>query len=116
MIVVLALLFVAILVGWIITSVVLMSKLDAARDETIVANRRNYELQQRLPDDTATCLCDHGINFHAEGNGGCEKVLRNYEEYISWAPFVKRQATCECKRYVGPEPLPTYYHPLEINA
>lgn len=63
------------------------------------------------------CMCEHGINFHEDGNGPCgQTVAWNVRGNIAgkWEVFDKK-TVCQCKRYVGPEPLIELYHPLEIG-
>jgi hypothetical protein len=53
----------------------------------------------------AACSCGHGIGYHDRETGHCHRrrvVRRNYHDY--WEP-------CGCQRYVGPEPLPSFYAP-----
>lgn len=61
------------------------------------------------------CTCEHGYSFHDEN--GCHQTVKwEIRDYLStrWGGFTKH-IECRCKTYVGPEPLPTYYHPLEIG-
>ena len=59
------------------------------------------------------CLCGHGINFHDENGGRCGVDVR--EVYALPFSNLMRGVRCACKRYTGPEPLPEFYHPLEIG-
>lgn len=64
---------------------------------------------------TPVCTCEHGYSFHDEN--GCHQTVKwEIRDYLStrWGGFTKH-IECRCKTYVGPEPLPTYYHPLEIG-
>ena len=60
----------------------------------------------------AVCLCSHGINYHRDGGGRCDQQT-GWEEV--WPFKAERPVKCRCKRYTGPEPLPSYYHPLELE-
>ena len=52
------------------------------------------------------CGCGHHKSFH-QNDGACQERV-----YVS---YVEGHKQCTCKHYVGPEPLPEYYHP-EIGA
>ena len=86
--------------------VIALVKLDDTRRDLRDANYRNRTLQESIP-DKPECLCYHGINFHDEN--GCNVITGT--QVHSVFRFVQSDAVCECKRYTGPEPLPTYYHP-----
>lgn len=81
--------------GWAST----VQDLNCVKDRLEAKNRL-------LKEPRAICLCQHGMNFHVEGGGRCEEVT-----YVH--PYISLLDTkCSCKRYTGPEPLPTYYAEL----
>jgi hypothetical protein len=52
------------------------------------------------------CGCGHHVSFHAEeSKGGCQHIeirTSGYHEEVTQVP-------CGCVKYVGPEPVPSYY-------
>jgi hypothetical protein len=52
------------------------------------------------------CGCGHHVSFHAaEDKGGCQHVEVVRGEYHNDTT----EHSCGCVKYVGPEPVPTYY-------
>lgn len=89
----------------------LMAAHNYGLDKGIKRGRREVRPARSPAQPKATCLCEHGINFHKNGTGRCVQIER-------WEPVAfgfERPARCSCLQYVGPQPLPEYYHPLELT-
>lgn len=84
--------------GWVRENKYLESKLSSAQNE----------LENKKP----ICLCAHGYNFHV--NGVCSVKSLVQKSNLIMGDYRKTEV-CDCKHYVGPEPLPDFYHPLELR-
>jgi hypothetical protein len=77
-----AILLLGMLIGWIVRSLAMRRK-----------------AQPQIADPVAICGCTHHYSFH-DGEG-C------HHEFVRWVNGVPTPRGCSCKKYVGPEPLPT---------
>ena len=73
--------------------------------------RNNRDLLSRFENTPrAVCACSHGFGSHA--NGGRCMDWKHEPSFLGWATRADR---CVCRKYTGPEPLPEFYHPLELG-
>jgi hypothetical protein len=59
----------------------------------------------------AECGCTHHHSMHDPETGECnaEVAVARYNKDGDWTGYEYRP--CACRRYSGPEPMPTYYAP-----
>lgn len=65
---------------------------------------------------TAVCGCRHHHAMHDSETGHCHAQVdepARYDAYGNATAYTKVQ--CSCRRYSGPEPLPSYYAPEIIG-
>jgi len=62
---------------------------------------RHLEMTDKPEDPKPICGCQHHQCFHDENGGGCGYNHNKYNDG-AWKSFA-----CNCKRYTGPEALPT---------
>jgi hypothetical protein len=60
------------------------------------------------------CGCTHHLSFHDAASGQCHAQV-TIKVHDSENGSRKENATCTCRRYIGPEPISGYYAP-EITA
>lgn len=75
-----------------------------------IGTREGRELERKSLPSQPICMCGHGINYH-NSHKGCRVSLF----YTQDGMHTKHSFRCECEEYVGPQPLPEYYHPLELT-
>lgn len=74
--------------------------------------RRRNDRLQREKGPEPICGCGDHFAYHDPKTGHCHaqhrqpNVWNEWGNPIGWAPV-----QCECRQYVGPEPLTTYYAP-----
>lgn len=102
------------LVALAIYALVLNVKLWDRKLEVEGLNRWVEELEAAA-EPKPICLCGHGINNHKKKSGGCEHIVKYFDAWPGWLN-AQRAQYCDCNSYTGPEPLPTYYHPLELES
>lgn len=69
-------------------------------------------------DPQPVCGCKHHYSMHDPETGRCHgKVNGKPTTYGEWSsrPIAWEQVSCTCRRYSGPEPLPTYTAPEIIS-
>ncbi len=88
------------------------SDLELARRVIEHKDERIAYLENTLEVSGPMCLCEHGINFHLEGGRCVSDTDHVREGFITGA---RKPVPCKCLRYTGPEPLPSFYHPLELK-
>lgn len=66
-----------------------------------------------LKDPKPVCGCKHHYSMHDAETGHCHGQVRgNPLRYDSFDdPTAWEMVQCPCRRYAGPEPLPTLYAP-----
>jgi hypothetical protein len=87
-----------------------------------IAGRLNRRRRAEPERPAPKCSCSHGINFHDGKTGKCHAGVRgprlsNYNEEGDGTYLGERYATvtCNCRRYVGPEILPSVWaQPTEL--
>lgn len=59
----------------------------------------------------AVCGCTHHHSMHAPETGQCNAAVEisKYNEFGGWVG--KDYRPCACRRYSGPEPIPTLFAP-----
>lgn len=59
----------------------------------------------------AVCGCTHHHSMHDPETGECNATVQvsRYNNGGNWTGYV--QNPCACRRYSGPEPLPSFYAP-----
>ncbi|MEQ7125798.1 hypothetical protein ABN034_14900 [Actinopolymorpha sp. B11F2] len=67
--------------------------------------RRRGELGERKP----VCACGHAVSFH--GEDGCCRATKEVSKWDGGRWVGNVQEPCECQRYTGPQPLPSFYAP-----
>lgn len=79
----------------------------------VESSNKALELERAPKVPTPICLCEHGVNYHQNGkcHGSVDMKVRGLRTRYEHAYVSK----CSCKVYTGPEPLPEYYHPLELT-
>lgn len=64
-------------------------------------------------DPKPVCGCRHHYSMHDPETGQCHGLMNGkplrYDSFND--PTAWEQIPCGCRRYSGPEPLPTYYAP-----
>jgi len=69
------------------------------------------------PPSAALCGCNHHLAFHDRENSRCHAMVEvavKFQEIpsktgITRLPLEYKERQCACRRYIGPEPLPTIY-------
>lgn len=79
--------------------------LESAQYDLDRLQARYKELAESTP--SPFCLCSHGINVHENDTGRCGHVSYQGATILGWEIATK----CQCKHYVGPQAVPTFYHP-----
>jgi hypothetical protein len=67
---------------------------------------------QKPKDVQPVCGCDHHLSYHDGKTGECHGTNTSSSAYNDrgiWVGF--GQVPCTCRRYSGPEPLPSYFAP-----
>jgi hypothetical protein len=58
------------------------------------------------------CGCGHHYSFHDGASGKCHGTVRQATHFNSYGTEIAwKQVPCTCRKYAGPEPMPTYYAP-----
>lgn len=76
----------------------------------LLPGRRKARRPPEAPE--AVCGCRHHYSFHDPESGRCHgtdsqaTAFDGYGIARAW-----KQIPCTCRKYAGPEPLPTYYAP-----
>src|SRR5215211_3517914 len=83
----------------IIWLLILLGKTTVGLKRRIDRASHHLEAIDKPREPQAICGCEHHHCFHDEN--GCEYVREYYGD------SQVRRVTCSCKRYTGPEPLPT---------
>jgi hypothetical protein len=72
------------------------------------------ELRRNPPPVQPICGCQHHISYHDPKTGACNdkvKTVIKRERVAGQMNSTWRHDDCLCRRYVGPEPLVTFYAP-----
>lgn len=58
------------------------------------------------------CGCEHHYSFHDPESGKCHGMVSQATYFDSYgAERAWKQVSCTCRKYAGPELMPTYYVP-----
>lgn len=61
------------------------------------------------PEPQPVCGCTHGYHDHDPASGACHGKTKAYRFSTSFRREVfDKYVGCTCRRYVGPEPLPSF--------
>lgn len=73
-------------------------------------------VEREIENPKPICICGHGINFHKQ-DGKCDETIAWEMRRISFFNEVfDHRDKCRCLQYTGPEPVPSFYHPLELEG
>lgn len=56
-----------------------------------------------------TCGCEHSLALHNPYTSECHGQIRRPHYEPNGAPCGKEWVDCDCRRYVGPEPVEQFY-------
>ena len=73
---------------------------------------RGWPGRRRKPDPgpKPVCGCRHNASFHDPLTGQCHATVKGTAtSFIGGSPVTWEQVQCPCRKYTGPEPLPTVY-------
>lgn len=73
---------------------------------------RSFPARRKGPKPVeAVCGCEHHHSMHDPETGACHATVQvsRYSRDGEWTGY--EQKPCACRRYSGPEPLPSFYAP-----
>lgn len=76
------------------------------------SERRRKDRTEREKGPQPICGCEHHFAYHDPETGKCHSMKKVPIEWDDDGDVMKAQLLeCECRQYVGPEPLTVFYAP-----